>query len=159
MFREIRLTDRVVNDEKAIEIITKGSYGVLSTIGEDGYPYGVPLNYTYFDNCICFHCAQEGHKLENINFNKKVSFCVVTKSDVLGNEFDTDYESAIAFGKATVVTDDSEKRNVLLSVQLFPLIVPLVYLLPYYDKFTIFSQHVVVDGNKNDCGSVFLGRK
>jgi len=100
MFREIRLKDRLVNDEKAVEIITKDSYGVLSTIGEDGYPYGVPLNYTYFDNCICFHCAQEGHKLDNINFDNKVSFCVVTKSDVFGNEFDTDYESAIAFGKA-----------------------------------------------------------
>jgi len=116
MFREIRLNDRVVDDEKAVEIIKNGSYGVLSTIGEDGYPYGVPLNYTYFNNCICFHCAQEGHKLENIDYNRKVSFCVVTKSEVLGNEFDTDYESAIAFGKATVITDDSEKKDILLSV-------------------------------------------
>ena len=116
MFREIRLKDRVVNDEKAIEILTKGSYGVLSTIGADGYPYGVPLNYTYFDNCICFHCAKEGHKLENINFNNKVSFCVVTKSEVLGNEFDTDYESAVAFGQATVIANDSEKKDILSSV-------------------------------------------
>ena len=116
MFREIRLKDRAVDDEKAIEIMAQGSYGLLSTIGEDGYPYGVPVNYTYFDNCICFHCAQEGHKLENIDYSNKVSFCVVTKSDVLGNEFDTDYESAIAFGKATVVTDDSEKKDILLSV-------------------------------------------
>ena len=116
MFREIRLKDRVINNEKAIEIIKKGSFGVLATIGKDGYPYGVPLNYTYFDNCICFHCAQKGHKLENIEFNNKVSFCVVTKSDVLGNEFDTDYESAIAFGKAAVITDDSEKKKILSSV-------------------------------------------
>ena len=116
MFREIRLKDMAVNDEKAVVIITKGSFGVLSTIGKDGYPYGVPLNYTYFDNCICFHCAHQGHKLENINFNDKVSFCVVTKADVLGNEFDTDYESAIAFGKAIVITEDSEKKDILLSV-------------------------------------------
>ena len=116
MFREIRLKDRVINNEKAIEIIKKGSYGVLSTIGEDGYPYGVPLNYTYFDNCICFDCAQLGHKLENIKFSEKVSFCVVTKSDVLGNEFDTDYKSAVAFGKAAVIADDSEKRDILLSL-------------------------------------------
>ncbi len=116
MFREIRLKVRVVNDKKAIEILTRGSFGILSTIGEDGYPYGVPLNYTYFDNCICFHCAKEGHKLENIDFTEKVSFCVVTKSDVLGNEFDTDYESVIAFGKAAEVTDDSEKKEMLLSV-------------------------------------------
>ena len=116
MFREIRLTDRAVNDERTVEIIKKGSYGILSTSGEDGYPYGVPLNYTYFDICICFHCAQLGHKLENIKFSEKVSFCVVTKSDVLGNEFDTDYKSAVAFGKAAVIADDSEKRDILLSL-------------------------------------------
>ena len=116
MFRKIKLKDRAVDDEKAIEILLKGSYGVLSTTGEDGYPYGVPLNYTYFDNCICFHCAQQGHKLDNIKFNEKVSFCVVTCSDVLANKFDTDYESAIAFGRANEVTDASGKKDILLSV-------------------------------------------
>jgi nitroimidazol reductase NimA-like FMN-containing flavoprotein (pyridoxamine 5'-phosphate oxidase superfamily) len=116
MFREIRLKENALDDKETIEIIKKGSFGVLSTIGEDGFPYGVPLNYTYFDNCICFHCAQKGHKIENIDVNNKVSFCVVIKSDVLANEFDTDYESAIAFGKATVVIDDSEKKDILLSV-------------------------------------------
>ena len=116
MFRKIKLKDRAVDDEKAIKILLKGSYGVLSTTGEDGFPYGVPLNYIYFDNCICFHCAQQGHKLENITFNEKVSFCVVTCSDVLANKFDTDYESAIAFGRANEVTDKSEKKDILLSV-------------------------------------------
>jgi len=116
MFRKIRLKDRAINDEKALEIMTKGSYGVLSTIGEDGYPYGVPLNYTYFDNCICFHCANDGHKLENIVNSSKVSFCVVTKSEVLSNKFDTEYESAIVFGKANIITDDLEKKNILLSL-------------------------------------------
>jgi nitroimidazol reductase NimA-like FMN-containing flavoprotein (pyridoxamine 5'-phosphate oxidase superfamily) len=116
MFREVRLKDQAVRDDQAIEILKRGSYGVLSTIGDDGYPYGVPLNYTYFDHCICFHSAQEGHKLENINFNTKVSFCVVTKSDVLGNEFDTDYESVIAFGKAKVIMDESDKKEILLSI-------------------------------------------
>ena len=116
MFREIKLKDRVIGDDKTIDIITRGSYGVFSTIGKDGYPYGVPVNYTYFNNCICFHCAMEGHKLDNIDFNNKVSFCVVTKSQVLSNEFDTDYESAIAFGNAVVVSDDTEKKDILLSI-------------------------------------------
>ena len=116
MFRKIRLKERVIDDNKTIDIIVQGSYGVLSTIGKDGYPYGVPVNYTYFNNCICFHCAMEGHKLDNIDFNNKVSFCVVTKSQVLSNEFDTDYESAIVFGNAVVVSDDTEKKDILLSV-------------------------------------------
>jgi len=116
MYREIRLKDRKVNDEKAIEILLSGSYGVLSTVGKDGCPYGVPLNYSYVDNCICFHCAQEGHKIENLDFNKKVSFCVVTKADILSKEFETDYESAIAFGIASEVLDDSKKKEILLSL-------------------------------------------
>jgi hypothetical protein len=116
MHREIRSKDNAVDAKKAIEIVKKGSYGVLSTMGADGYPYGVPLNYSYWDKCICFHCALQGHKLENIDFNKKVSFCVVTKSDILANKFDTDYESAIAFGAAMEVTDNTEKEDILMSI-------------------------------------------
>jgi nitroimidazol reductase NimA-like FMN-containing flavoprotein (pyridoxamine 5'-phosphate oxidase superfamily) len=116
VFREIKLEERAVSDEKVIDIFKAGSYGVLSTIGEDGYPYGVPLNYTYFDHCICFHCALEGHKVENVQYSEKVSFCVVTNSEVLASKFDTDYESAIAFGRVSEVGDAAEKKDILLSV-------------------------------------------
>lgn len=116
MYREMRLKQRAVNHDKAVKIIINGSYGVLSTTGDDGYPYGVPLNYTYFGNCICFHCSQKGHKLENIDFNEKVSFCVVTRSDVIAKQFDTDYESAVAFGTASRVVDNSEKKEILISL-------------------------------------------
>ncbi len=116
MHREIRLKERAVDGKRAIEIIEKGSYGVLSTISKDGYPYGVPLHYSYWNKCICFHCAEQGHKLENIDFSSKVSFCVVTRSDVLANKFDTDYESAIAFGLAIEVTDNSDKKEILMSI-------------------------------------------
>ncbi|MCF8067676.1 MAG: pyridoxamine 5'-phosphate oxidase family protein [Desulfobacterales bacterium] len=117
MFREVmRDKERELDKNSALEIIKKGSYGVLSTIDENGYPYGVPLNYTYIDDCICFHCGHEGHKIDNIKNCENVSFCVVTKSNVLANEFDTDYESAIAFGKASKVADDAKKEEILLSV-------------------------------------------
>jgi nitroimidazol reductase NimA-like FMN-containing flavoprotein (pyridoxamine 5'-phosphate oxidase superfamily) len=116
VFRETKLKERAISDEKALEILINGSYGVLSTTGEDGFPYGVPVNYAYLDNGICFHCAREGHKLENIQFNEKVSFCVVSRSDILAVKFDTDYESVIAFGKASEVTEDSGREAVLLSL-------------------------------------------
>lgn len=116
MHREIFSKENAVGAQKTIEIVKKGSHGVLSTIGKDGYPYGVPLNYTYWNDCICFHCAQRGHKLENIDYTNKVSFCVVTKSVVLANKFDTDYESAIVFGTAVEVTDSSEKEEILMSI-------------------------------------------
>lgn len=116
MHREIRSKENALDNEKAQTIISKGSYGVLSTMGADGYPYGVPLNYAYWENCICFHCALKGHKLENIAFNDKVCFTVVTRSDILANAFDTDYESAVAFGTALEVTERSEKEAILISI-------------------------------------------
>ncbi len=116
MHREIRSKANALDNKKAIEIIIKGSYGVLSTTGEDGYPYGIPLNYSYWDDCICFHCAQQGHKLENIDFMNKVSFCVVTKSEILASKFDTDYESTVVFGTAIEVTENSEKNDILMSI-------------------------------------------
>ena len=116
MFRQIRLAERKIDSAIAIELLTKGSYGVLSTIGKDGFPYGVPLNYTYLENNIWFHCGMDGHKLDNIKQNNKVSFCVVTKSKILSNEFDTDYESIIVFGKVTEEHDDSQKEKFFMSL-------------------------------------------
>lgn len=81
---EIRRKDRAVDENAALEILKSGSFGVLSTIGADGYPYGVPVNYAYNDGKIYFHCAKNvGHKQDNLRFSGKVSFTVVTKSDVI----------------------------------------------------------------------------
>ncbi len=66
MFKEMRKKDREVLGEDIEKILTNGEYGVLATVGENGYPYTVPLSYVYQDNSIYFHCAKEGHKLDNI---------------------------------------------------------------------------------------------
>jgi len=113
MFTEVRRTERKINKVAAIEILNKGEYGILSTVGEDGYAYGVPLSYVYMNDGIYFHCATEGHKLENINFNKKGSFCVVGDTEILAEKFSTKYESVIAFGIISEVVQE-EKEQVLL---------------------------------------------
>lgn len=106
MFKEMRKKNREIFNEKLEEILIRGEYGTLSTISENGYPYIVPLSYVYYEKCIYFHCAKEGHKLENIKQNNKVSFCVVTDTKVLPSKFSTKYKSIIAFGTASEVTDD-----------------------------------------------------
>ena len=107
---EIRRKDRAVDENAALEILKSGSFGVLSTIGADGYPYGVPVNYAYDDGKIYFHCAKNvGHKQDNLRFSGKVSFTVVTKSDVISEKFTTGYESAIAFGYASKTVTEKEK--------------------------------------------------
>lgn len=112
MFREMRKKDREVFGEYIEIILTNGEYGVLATVGENGYPYTVPLSYVYQDNSIYFHCAKEGHKLDNIEKNPKVSFCVVTDTEVLPGKFSTNYKSIIAFGEAKELTG-ALKRDIL----------------------------------------------
>jgi len=115
MPRNVRRKDREISIEVATQLLTEGEYGFLATVGADGQAYGVPLNYVYKNNCLYFHCAPEGHKLDNIRANNKVSFCVVGRSRVLPDKFTTAYESAVAFGTASEV-QGSEKVEALLNL-------------------------------------------
>ncbi len=111
--KEIRRKDREISLANSVKLLTDAEYGVLSTVDAIGQPYGLPLNFVYKDNCIYFHCATVGHKLDNLNLNSKVSFCVVGQTKILPEEFATEYESAIIFGEALEVFDE-EKYNALV---------------------------------------------
>lgn len=113
MERKIRRTDRAIAESQTKAILEKGEFGVLSTASLDGQPYGVPINYSYTGDVIYFHCAMEGHKLENLRKNTRVSFCVVGKTEVLPEKFSTRYESAIVFGNAFELTGDEKHKGLL----------------------------------------------
>jgi hypothetical protein len=113
MERKIRRTDRVLSESEAKGILEKGEFGILSTASLDGQPYGVPISYSYTANVIFFHSAIDGHKLENLRKNNRVSFCVVGRTEVLPDQFSTKYESAIVFGKAFELTDDEKHKGLL----------------------------------------------
>ena len=115
MERKIRRADRAIPESEAQGILRAGEYGVLSTVSADGEPYGVPVSYAYTGDVIYFHCALEGHKLENLSSNNRVSFCVVGKTHVLPGKFATNYESTIVFGKAFEVTG-AEKQAGLVEI-------------------------------------------
>lgn len=112
---KIRRADRAISESEAKEILEKGEFGVLSTVSSDGQPYGVPMNYSYTGDGIYVHCALEGHKLENLRKNNRVSFCVVGKTEVLPEKFATRYQSVIVFGEAFELTG-AEKHNGLLEI-------------------------------------------
>ncbi len=115
MKRNVRRKDREINFEATTRLLAQGEYGFLATASPDGQAYGVPLNYVFKDDRLYFHCALEGHKLDNIKANNKVSFCVVGKTRVLPDKFSTEYESAIAFGTASEVQGE-ERHDALLSI-------------------------------------------
>jgi nitroimidazol reductase NimA-like FMN-containing flavoprotein (pyridoxamine 5'-phosphate oxidase superfamily) len=112
MFREMRYSKRALGEEEAIKMLKDCEYGVLSTVGDDGYAYGVPLNFVYDGSAIYFHCAKEGHKLDNLRFNSKVSFCVVGEAVIVPHAFTTQYKSAVVFGVAREA-EGAEKRTAL----------------------------------------------
>jgi nitroimidazol reductase NimA-like FMN-containing flavoprotein (pyridoxamine 5'-phosphate oxidase superfamily) len=112
MLRELRRKDRAITHGEAKVLLARGEYGVLSTVSADGSPYGVPINYCILDDMIYFHSAPEGHKLDNIAADSKVSFCVVGATRVLPDKFATLYESVIVSGKAEEVFD-AEKQMAL----------------------------------------------
>lgn len=113
MTKTMRRTDRALADSEARVILQEGEYGVLSTVSSGGQPYGVPVSYVYTGEVIYFHCAVEGHKLDNLSSNNKVSFCVVGKTQVLPDKFATNYESVIVFGRAFEVTDDEKHTGLV----------------------------------------------
>jgi len=108
MFKEMRRKHEQLTLNENEEILRRGSYGVLSTISPNGYPYSTPLNYVYYQNHIYFHSALEGHKIENINLNDKVSFSVSIDIEVLPALFNTKYQSVIVFGDAEVVEGEEK---------------------------------------------------
>lgn len=113
MFREMRRKDRQADEATIDKLITNGEYGIISTTGENGYAYGVPVNFVYSDGSIYFHCAKDGQKLDNINYNNKVCFTIVGATKVLPDKFSTVYDSVIVFAKAYIVDDENEANEAL----------------------------------------------
>ena len=122
MFREMRRRKQLLDDAEARAVLRRGSHGVLAVAGDEGWPYAVPLSYTYVDGAdaptdagpagvICFHCALTGHKVDAIKADERVSFCVVDADDVVPAEYATLYRSVIAFGRARIVDDEAEKER------------------------------------------------
>jgi uncharacterized protein len=112
----MRRKDRMVSDEQALEILEKGTYGVLSMSSPMGEPYGVPMNYVLKGRDIYFHCASSGYKLEMLKVNNRASFCVVGKAETIPDKFSTRYESVIASGNAAPAGGDEKREALLLFV-------------------------------------------
>lgn len=106
MFKNLRRQDRALNENDARDILKRGKFGVLSVIGENDYPYGVPIHYVIIDNSLYFHCStSNSHKVSAIRKNNKICFTVIETEDGIKSR------SAIFFGTANEV---KEKRQMVL---------------------------------------------
>lgn len=114
MFRKMRRSEKATDIAKAEALLRSQDFGVLSVNGDDGYPYGVPVNYVYDDGKIYFHSTSaDSHKIDAIRKNEKVSFTIVTEHDLVPEQLDTKYTSVIAFGRARVLNSKEETKEAL----------------------------------------------
>lgn len=116
MFREMRRFKQQLSEDEIEFILNKHTSGVLAVNGDDGYPYTIPISYTYDNQQLFFHSANEGHKIDAIRNNAKVSFCVIDQDDVIQETFTTHYRSVIVFGRAAIITDPNQRQLALESL-------------------------------------------
>ena len=121
-FRPLRRIKQAASEEEILSVLDTAQRGILSVIGENGYPYGLPINYIFHDEKIYFHCAREGHKLDAIRANGKVCFTVL--SEPVRNEGEWWYclTSVIVFGHVREIMDPTEAEPLLraLGAKYFP---------------------------------------
>ena len=113
MFRQMRRKNQLLPKDRTIEILEKASSGTLALLGDNDYPYAVPISYVYSGGKIYFHSANSGHKIDAIKKCNKASFCVIEQDKVVAKEYTTYFRSVIAFGKIRIIEDEEEKYNAI----------------------------------------------
>ena len=107
MFRELVRQNKKLPMADCVRVLESETRGVLSVQGDDGYPYGMPMNHFYNaeDGCIYFHCGKVGHRLDALRRCDKVSFCVYDQGYRNEGEWAYNVKSVIAFGRMELIED------------------------------------------------------
>ena len=113
MERNMRRKDREQSKDFALAVADKCAYAVIATVSADGTPYCVPISPAREGERLYFHCAHEGHKIDNLRRQNKVCVSCVGAQEPIPGKFTLKYESAVIFGSAEEVTDREEKIRAL----------------------------------------------
>jgi len=113
MFREMRRKKQLLSIKESIEILKYRTSGVLALLGDNNYPYAIPISYVYDNYKIYFHSAKTGHKIDAVKKCNKASFCVIDQDNIIPEEYTTYFRSVIAFGKVRILDDKEEIRKAI----------------------------------------------
>lgn len=116
-FREMVRKKQAIDEAECIGILKKELRGVLSVCGDEGYPYGMPLNHYYDgrDGCLYFHSGKTGHKIDAIKRCDKVSYCVYDEGvrDEEGKvPWSLNFKCVIVFGRVEIVSDHGKAMEI-----------------------------------------------
>ena len=108
MFRDLMRKKQQLSRQECMDLLCRETRGVLSVAGDEGYPYGMPMNHWYHeeDGCIYFHTGKaEGHRLAALKRSDKVSFCVYNQGTREAGQWAWNVKSVIVFGRVELVED------------------------------------------------------
>ena len=108
MFRDMRRRKQGLSEDEITRILTEQKRGVLSVHGEDGYPYGLPINFLYdpAEGRIYVHSAKSGHKIDAIAADNRVCFTTWDDGELDEDGWSYHVKSVVAFGRAELVQDE-----------------------------------------------------
>ncbi|MBQ9161802.1 MAG: pyridoxamine 5'-phosphate oxidase family protein [Clostridia bacterium] len=110
MFRELTRKNKELSMEECVRVLKSEKRGVLSVLGDNGYPYGMPMNHWYDENDgkLYFHCGRAGHRLDSLKKHNKVSFCTYDRGYSREGEWALNIKSVIVFGTVKII-DNADK--------------------------------------------------
>lgn len=115
MFREMRRIKQQISSEECKEILENEKRCVVSFIGDEDYPYAIPMNY-YYDrekDSIYLHSAKEGYKIDAIKRSNKICFVTWNKGFKDEGEWSWNVTSVVVSGKANLLENNGESVEIL----------------------------------------------
>lgn len=111
MFPKMRRIKQQLDNSEVLDILKSNTTCTLALIGENGYPYSLPISYCYDEGNIYFHCAKVGHKIDCIKNCDSISLSVIEHDEIIEEKFTDKYKSVVVFGKVEIIDDEKEIRR------------------------------------------------
>ncbi len=114
MFPELKRKKQQLSKEECLALLKTEKRGVLSVLGEDDYPYGVPINHWYCeaDGKLYFHGGKVGHRIDAMRRHDKVSFCVLDQGYRREGEWALNFRSVVVFGRIEWIEEPARVEEI-----------------------------------------------
>jgi hypothetical protein len=112
------MKSKVIDKQEEItSIINKCQVCHVAMVDQQGKPYLVPMNFGFEEGVIYLHSSRSGKKIEILKNNPEV--CIEFSTDYFLRYQNEDvacswsmkYRSVLAYGRVTLIEDETEKVN------------------------------------------------
>ena len=106
-FRELTRKKKELPRAECVRLLCEEKRGVLSVLGDGGYPYGMPMDHYYDEaaNTLYFHCGRVGHRLDALRDCDKASYCCLASPEDIEGDWAKRVSSVIVFGRVEILDD------------------------------------------------------